>query len=106
VSAVTKNPLVQGGLDVVGSAFGDPELGQEVSSAVATVAQVAPVVVDVVSDVVGGIGSAISSIFGGGGPDALQKQIAGDWRVTGTNVDVAPVYTRTSVAGTRVVREN
>lgn len=62
IRGIVHNPLVQGGLDVVGAALGDPELGQQVAQGV----EVATAVVNVGVEVVGALGGALDSLLGAG----------------------------------------
>jgi hypothetical protein len=72
ISAIASNPLVQGGLDGLGAALGDPDLGGQVSTG-------AKVVANVVVPVVNFIGDALGGLFGGGGnvtPQVTDAQLA------------------------------
>lgn len=68
IVAVASNPLVRGGLDAIGTAFGDPALGEEVAQAVG-------VVVGVV-DALPGVGAVLDSILGGGATYTPQERAA------------------------------
>lgn len=50
IAAVARNPLVQAGADAVGSAFGDPELGQQIAG----VASVLAVPINMIADLADG----------------------------------------------------